>query len=162
MYYTEMRTPIGPLLLAADEAGLRHILFHRDAASAPPEWHESKSRLAPVVKQLDEYFKGQRTQFELKLAPEGTPFQTTVWYALAEIPYGETISYGELAARIDRPRAIRAVGAANGANPLPIVLPCHRVIGKNGKLVGFGGGLPTKAALLDSERSTANGQGSLF
>jgi methylated-DNA-[protein]-cysteine S-methyltransferase len=103
------------------------------------------------VKQLREYFAGQRADFDLPLAPEGTEFQRTVWRNLRDIPYGETISYGELAKRVGNPKASRAVGAANGQNPIPIVIPCHRVIGANGKLTGFGGGLPTKEALLALE-----------
>jgi methylated-DNA-[protein]-cysteine S-methyltransferase len=106
------------------------------------------------VRQLREYFSGRRTEFELPLAPQGTAFQRGVWRQLQEIPYGETISYGELAKRVGNPKASRAVGAANGQNPIPIVIPCHRVIGSNGKLTGFGGGLPTKEALLALERST--------
>jgi methylated-DNA-[protein]-cysteine S-methyltransferase len=104
-----------------------------------------------AVKQLREYFAGRRAEFDLPLAPEGTEFQRTVWRNLQDIPYGETISYGELAKRVGNPKASRAVGAANGQNPIPIVIPCHRVIGANGKLTGFGGGLPTKEALLALE-----------
>ena len=105
-----------------------------------------------VTSQLTEYFAGTRTRFELPLAPEGTPFQQRVWKALLDIPYGETISYGELAARLGSRSASRAVGLANGSNPLPIVIPCHRVIGANGKLTGYGGGLPIKERLLALER----------
>jgi methylated-DNA-[protein]-cysteine S-methyltransferase len=104
-----------------------------------------------VVKQLDEYFRGERQEFELELAPRGTPFQLAVWNELQRIPYGTTISYRELAERIGKPSAVRAVGAANGANPIPIVIPCHRVIGANGTLVGYGGGLQLKRALLALE-----------
>ena len=106
-----------------------------------------------VEGQLREYFGGHRAQFDLPLAPEGTAFQRTVWRHLQDIPYGETISYGELAKRVGNPKASRAVGAANGQNPIPIVIPCHRVIGSNGKLTGFGGGLPTKEALLAIEKT---------
>ena len=105
-----------------------------------------------VTTQLTEYFAGRRQTFELPLAPEGTPFQQRVWSALLGVPYGETISYGELAARIGRRSASRAVGLANGSNPLPIVIPCHRVIGSNGKLTGYGGGLAIKERLLALER----------
>jgi methylated-DNA-[protein]-cysteine S-methyltransferase len=107
--------------------------------------------LRRVTGQLNEYFAGRRQEFELPLAPAGTEFQQACWQALAEIPYGETRSYGEQAARIGRPDRARAVGAANGANPIAIILPCHRVIGANGSLVGFGGGLETKRRLLDLE-----------
>ena len=103
---------------------------------------------------MREYFSGRRTEFDLPLAPEGTEFQRTVWRHLQDIPYGQTISYGELAKRVGNPKASRAVGAANGCNPLPIVIPCHRVIGANGKLTGFGGGLPTKEMLLSLEART--------
>ena len=162
--YTEMTTPIGNLLLAGDENGLREIRFEKDRKGQKPErdWKRDPAALAEERTQLEEYFAGKRTQFDLRLAPEGTPFQRCVWKALAEIPYGETISYGELARRIDKPTAARAVGAANGKNPLPIVLPCHRVIGSSGKLVGFGGGLDVKEALLDVERRVTGGQRRLF
>ena len=109
--------------------------------------------VAEAVRQLLEYFALKRTSFDLPLAPEGTPFQRSVWRHLQDIPYGETISYGELAKRVGNPKASRAVGAANGKNPLPIVIPCHRVIGSNGTLTGFGGGLPTKEALLGLEKN---------
>jgi len=105
-----------------------------------------------TISQLDSYFAGGLKQFDLPLAPEGTPFQLKVWQRLCEIPYGETMSYGELARRIGNPNASRAVGLANGANPIPIVIPCHRVIGSNGKLTGYGGGLPIKEKLLALER----------
>ena len=105
-----------------------------------------------VVKQLDEYLRGERTEFDLELAPRGTPFQLAVWNELLRIPYGTTTSYGTLAKRIGKRDAVRAVGAANGANPIPIVIPCHRVIGANGSLTGYGGGLHIKRALLELER----------
>jgi methylated-DNA-[protein]-cysteine S-methyltransferase len=108
-----------------------------------------------VERQLREYFQGKRTAFDLKLHPKGTPFQKAVWKALAAIPYGETRSYGEIAKAVGNPAAVRAVGLANGRNPLPIVVPCHRVIGANGHLVGYGGGLPVKQALLDREREVS-------
>jgi methylated-DNA-[protein]-cysteine S-methyltransferase len=107
--------------------------------------------LAAAARQLEEYFAGERTAFELPLDLEGTRFQRAAWLALAEIPYGETVSYGEQARRLGRPHAVRAVGAANGRNPVPIVLPCHRVVGSDGSLTGFGGGLDVKRALLDHE-----------
>jgi methylated-DNA-[protein]-cysteine S-methyltransferase len=117
----------------------------------------SSAALAFARGQLEEYFAGTRTAFDLPLHPQGTAFQLTVWDELARIPYAETISYGELARRIGQPQAMRAVGAANGRNPLPIVVPCHRVIGNNGHLTGFGGGLPAKRFLLGWERRTAHG-----
>ena len=118
--------------------------------------------LRSVVRELTAYFAGELREFSLPLAPVGTPFQLDVWNALRAIPYGETRSYGELAERIGRPKAVRAVGAANGANPLPIVVPCHRVIGSNGTLTGFGGGLPLKQALLALERGARDGQSEMF
>ena len=147
-------SPVGPLLLAANDDGLRTIEFH--AAAHPvrreADWREGDHPLLQrAIAQLREYFAGTRRAFELPLAPRGTDFQRATWRALETIPYGETISYAELARRVGRPTASRAVGAANGRNPLPIVLPCHRVIGANGALTGFGGGLPTKQFLLELE-----------
>ncbi len=159
IHYDEMHTPIGTLLLAADAQGLREVWFEtaRHPRSRPSSWLHSPSALQFARVQLEEYFAGTRQQFELPLHPLGTPFQLAVWKELARIPYGVTISYGELAQRIEQPRAVRAVGAANGRNPLPIVLPCHRVIGSNGSLTGFGGGLPTKRFLLSMEDRCAHG-----
>ncbi|HEY3093359.1 MAG TPA: methylated-DNA--[protein]-cysteine S-methyltransferase, partial [Vicinamibacterales bacterium] len=117
-----------------------------------PDWNHDDAAFGDVVSQLGEYFEGRRRQFDLPLAPAGTPFQQRVWSALLDIAYGETISYGELASRIGQKSASRAVGLANGSNPLPIVIPCHRVIGANGKLTGYGGGLPIKERLLAHER----------
>jgi methylated-DNA-[protein]-cysteine S-methyltransferase len=157
MNYCYMDTPIGTLLVAGDEQAVQRIEFPKDGKPGSPEpgWHESAlGPVAEAVRQLREYFSGRRTEFDLPLAPQGTTFQRGVWRQLQEIPYGETISYGELAKRVGNPKASRAVGAANGQNPIPIVIPCHRVIGSNGKLTGFGGGLPTKEALLALERST--------
>ena len=154
MNYTYLETPIGTLLIAGDETAVRRIDFPKNgkARAADAAWTESaRGPVGQAVKQLREYFAGKRADFELPLAPEGTEFQRTVWRNLQEIPYGETISYGELAKRVGNPKASRAVGAANGQNPIPIVIPCHRVIGANGKLTGFGGGLPTKEALLALE-----------
>ena len=116
-----------------------------------PAWTRDASAFTDLRRQLAEYFRGERRTFEVRLAPEGTAFQRDTWSALATIPYGATISYAELARRVGRPRAVRAVGAANGANPLPIVVPCHRVIGADGSLTGFGGGLDTKRRLLELE-----------
>lgn len=154
MNYTYLETPIGTLLIAGDEKAVHRIDFPKDGKARLPEqdWSESsRGPVAQAVKQLREYFAGKRADFDLPLAPEGTEFQRTVWRNLQDIPYGETISYGELAKRVGNPKASRAVGAANGQNPIPIVIPCHRVIGANGKLTGFGGGLPTKEALLALE-----------
>jgi methylated-DNA-[protein]-cysteine S-methyltransferase len=135
-------------LLAADEKGLRKILFHGDPEEG---WREDPAPLAEAVRQLRAYFAGELREFNLALAPEGTPFQLRVWRELCNIPYGTTISYGELARRVGSPKGSRAVGLANGANPISIVVPCHRVIGSNGKLTGYGGGLENKKLLLELE-----------
>ena len=153
MLFTILDFPIGKLLLARDDHGLAAIQFDPQPHD---DWTPDDSAFADARAQLDEYFAGKRRAFDLKLAPRGTSFQLEVWAALRAIPYGETRSYREIARTIGRPEAIRAVGAANGANPLPIIVPCHRVIGANGSLTGFGGGLPVKRYLLDLE------QGALF
>lgn len=157
LYFDHMETPIGPLLLVSDGAGLVELgLPHGGNAAAPPAGGEhSKPKLHAACRELDEYFAGTRRQFDLALHPTGTPFQLEVWGALLAIPYGETVSYADIAHRIRRPRAVRAVGAANGANPLAIIVPCHRVIGSHGDLVGYGGGLPAKRWLLAHERKHA-------
>lgn len=154
MNYTQIESPVGSLLLVADKAGLREILFvnGRRPVRPDPSWKEDQKPLKETIRQLRSYFAGKLESFDLPLAPEGTPFQLEVWRRLCEIPYGETISYGELARRIGNPNASRAVGLANGSNPIPIVIPCHRVIGSNGKLTGYGGGLPIKEKLLALER----------
>jgi methylated-DNA-[protein]-cysteine S-methyltransferase len=152
--YTQIESPLGPLLLAADEAGLREIRFVNGRHPAQPEssWIVDRAPLTETIRQLEAYFAGDLENFNLQLAPEGTPFQLDVWQRLCDIPYGKTISYGELAGRIGNPKASRAVGLANGSNPIPIVIPCHRVIGSNGKLTGYGGGLPIKEKLLALEK----------
>jgi len=153
--FTQIESPLGPLLLAADDTGLRSIEFvngRRRPAHPDPVWREDPARLQEPVCQLRAYFAGELETFDLPLAPVGTPFQLAVWKRLCEIPYGETISYGELARRLGNPNASRAVGLANGSNPIPIVIPCHRVIGSDGKLTGYGGGLPIKQKLLALER----------
>lgn len=139
----------------ADRGGLRDIWFEHERHPKPPYpgWIRAPASLRFARAQLDEYFAGKRQHFELPLHPVGTPFQLMVWQALRRIPYGVTISYGELARRIGKPKAMRAVGAANGRNPLPIVVPCHRVIGADGSLTGFGGGLPIKRHLLGLEQA---------
>jgi methylated-DNA-[protein]-cysteine S-methyltransferase len=151
--YTWYESPVGRLLLAGGPAGLERIAFALGGHTVrpAPEWDEDAPAFAPVVGELEEYFAGQRERFDLPLAFGGTGFQREVWNALLTIPYGETVSYKELAERIGRPKAVRAVGAANGANPIPIIVPCHRVIGNDGSLTGFGGGLPLKRRLLELE-----------
>jgi len=152
--YTYLESPLGTLLLMADHAGLRQIHFpERGHARKPaPGWVADPAPLQEAIRQLRAYFAGELETFSLPLAPEGTPFQRNVWQELCAIPYGDTISYGELARRIGNPKASRAVGLANGSNPIPIIIPCHRVIGSNGKLTGYGGGLPIKEKLLALER----------
>ncbi len=146
-------TPIGPLLVAGDSGGLRHVVFAQ-ARWRPAQvegWRHDSRALADARSQVLAYFAGELTAFDLPLAPIGTPFQLSAWQALSRIPYGETRSYADQALAIGAPRAVRAVGAANGRNPLPIVVPCHRVIGRDGSLTGFGGGIETKRWLLALE-----------
>lgn len=151
--YTTIDSPVGPLLLARDESGLRALQFARGRRPAEPDpsWTRADADFDDIAGELTEYFEGQRREFSVPLSPRGTAFQRQVWAELCRIPYGRTISYLALAKRIGNPRAVRAVGLANGANPLAIVVPCHRVIGANGTLTGYGGGLPTKRFLLDLE-----------
>jgi methylated-DNA-[protein]-cysteine S-methyltransferase len=154
VFYCSLESPIGPLLLAADAVGVRFLLFNsgRRPVAPKPEWEPARGQLREAVRQLTAYFKGRLREFDVPVAPEGTSFQCRVWAALQQIPYGETLSYGELARRLGAPNAVRAVGSANGANPISIIIPCHRVIGSNGSLIGYGGGLATKQALLALER----------
>ena len=150
IYYTWTESPVGRLLLAADDGGLRHLIF--EPATPRSNWREDVTPpLRDTIRQLRAWFAGELREFDLTLAPEGPAFHQRVWRELCNIPYGETISYGELARRIGSPNASRAVGRANGANPIAIVIPCHRVIGSNGKLTGYGGGLPRKEFLLALE-----------
>jgi methylated-DNA-[protein]-cysteine S-methyltransferase len=156
--YHYLDTPIGTVLIAGDAEAILRIAFPKKGKPVrpEPEWeHSAKGPIGEAIRQLRDYFAGRRIEFDLPLAPEGTPFQRAVWRQLQDIPYGETISYGELARRVGNPKASRAVGSANGANPIPIVIPCHRVIAAGGKLGGFGGGLPVKQALLDLETRAA-------
>ena len=146
-------TPVGPLIARANADGLTHLVFARRAKVVPGERADDRARihLRTVQAQIREYFEGGRRTFDIPLRPSGSAFSMRVWQALREIPYGRTISYGELARRVGEPDAARAVGAANGANPIVIIVPCHRVIGADGTLVGFGGGLDRKRTLLDLE-----------
>ncbi len=152
--YALVESPLGDILIAGDEAGLRVVNFQRGSDPLPvlPGWRRAGRSLDEAKRQLSAYFRGELRSFELAIAPVGTPFQLEVWTALRSIPYGETVSYGEIAARIGRERAVRAVGAANGRNPIPIVIPCHRVIGSSGKLSGYHGGVWIKERLLAVER----------
>ena len=152
--YQWMESPTGRLLLVADEAGLRQVSFAhgRTPARVAPAWEADDRHLREPMRQLRAFFAGELERFDLPLRPEGTAFQQRVWAALQKIPYGTTISYGELARRLGNPAASRAVGLANGSNPIAIIIPCHRVIGSSGKLTGYGGGLENKQWLLDFER----------
>jgi len=149
--YRMLKTSIGELMIVGDADGLRAIHFH----GGVPEASWTEGGLDDAVAQLTAYFAGDLRDFDLELSPAGTDFQQAVWGALREIPYGETTTYGAIAADLGKPKASRAVGLANGRNPLPIVVPCHRVIGKNGSLTGFAGGLDIKRRLLDLERGGA-------
>ncbi len=153
MYYCYLSTPIGDLLLAGDQDALSLVGFPEGSMrhDPEPEWIYNELPLANARQQLTEYFSGERKDFDLSLSLHGTEFQLRVLEELKTIPYGETTSYGDIAKRIGRPKAVRAVGAANGRNPIPIIVPCHRVIGSSGHLTGFGGGLDTKTALLRLE-----------
>ena len=141
---------IGALTLVADENGLRQIIFGKQAND---NWTHRPEFFAEVKRQLRAYFDGKLKTFDLPLAPEGTAFQRSVWNALSKIPYSDTVSYKSIAKTIGNPKAVRAVGAANGKNPIPIIVPCHRVIGADGSLTGFGGGLKAKSALIELEKS---------
>jgi methylated-DNA-[protein]-cysteine S-methyltransferase len=160
MKYTWMESPVGRLLLAGDEAGLRSVSFLNSnrADVVREDWVADSVALRDVERQLRDYFAGELREFDLELAPTGTEFQLRVWRQLRAIPYGETISYGELAKRVGNAQASRAVGLANGCNPIAIIVPCHRVIGSDGSLTGFGGGLRNKEILLELE----SGQGRLL
>ena len=154
MYYDYLESPVGRLLLAMDGQGLRHVAFEngRHPTAVGADWERSRGALHEVRAQLTAYFAGRLMEFDLPLAPAGTEFQQQVWLELLRIPYAATTSYGDIARRLGDPTASRAVGAANGRNPLPIVVPCHRVVGADGSLTGFGGGLPVKRFLLDHEQ----------
>jgi methylated-DNA-[protein]-cysteine S-methyltransferase len=160
MKYCYIDSPIGQLLLAGESDELHYIGFPNGKGKVIPEedWAHEEGCFAETASQLGEYFKGERNEFDLLLAPHGTEFQLQVLDELIKIPYGETCTYQDIAVAINRPKAMRAVGAANGRNPIPIVIPCHRVIGANGSLTGFGGGLDVKEYLLSLESGR---QGSL-
>lgn len=158
--YTHVESPIGRLMIATDDAGLRAIEFpeNRHPVRREGEWREGRHPwLDEAGRQLGDYLTGARQGFDLPLAPRGSDFQMRVWQALRSIPFGTTWSYAQLARKIGQASAVRAVGTANGRNPLPIIVPCHRVIGADGSLTGFGGGLPTKAFLLRLEGALPEG-----
>jgi methylated-DNA-[protein]-cysteine S-methyltransferase len=153
----DYQSPIGILTLVASEEGLAGLHFENARHGGPPEdaFHGTNKFIDEARRQLDAYFAGTRRDFELTLRPQGTPFQQKVWAALRRIPYGVTKSYGQIAAEVGAPQASRAVGAANGKNPIAVIVPCHRVIGANGSLTGFGGGMERKRFLLALEQSDA-------
>jgi methylated-DNA-[protein]-cysteine S-methyltransferase len=157
LFYTLEDSPIGQLLLLGDGHAL-HGLYMQDAPrpkAIAPGWELASTSFADVRAQLREYFAGARSAFDLELVMDGSPFEGRVWRALRDIPYGATISYGELARQIGQPSAARAVGLANGRNPISVIVPCHRVIGANGTLTGYGGGLERKRMLLELESGQA-------
>jgi methylated-DNA-[protein]-cysteine S-methyltransferase len=156
--YTTIESPIGELLLVGDGETLRGLYMQdgRKPKTIATGWEESSAPFADVRTQLEEYFAGERTTFDVQLAAEGARFEREVWHALEEIPYGETVSYGEIARRVGQPTAARAVGTANGRNPIAVIVPCHRVIGADGTLTGYGGGLERKRLLLELEQGQSH------
>jgi methylated-DNA-[protein]-cysteine S-methyltransferase len=156
LLYTTLDSPIGPLLLLGDGEALRGLYMQagRKPVRVSDAWRTADEPFAGARTQLEQYFAGERVAFDLELAAEGSEFERRVWSALEEIPYGETQSYGQVAERVGAPGAARAVGLANGRNPISIVVPCHRVIGANGTLTGYGGGLERKKFLLELEQGT--------
>ena len=155
VYCTKIDSPVGPLLVTIEEDQLTNVCFsnQKRTVDVQPEWVESKRHFKTIAKQLAEYFQGKRRAFDIPIRLKGTDFQLSVWKQLSKITYGTTVTYGDIAKTIKNPKAVRAVGLANGQNPVPIIVPCHRVIGANGKLTGFGGGLENKAHLLQIESS---------
>jgi methylated-DNA-[protein]-cysteine S-methyltransferase len=155
MYYDIIESPVCPILLAGNEEGLKHVILLKGEKKVkiPDNWVKNKGFFRETAKQFEAYFSGKLKSFDLNLAFEGTDFQKAVWKALCEIPYGETRTYKDIAASIGKPKACRAVGLANNRNPIAIVVPCHRVIGSNGKLVGYASGLDVKEFLLELEKA---------
>ena len=153
MYYDILDTKLGPLLVAGDDAGLRRVAFQDGTRclEIPDAWVRDRDAAAGATAQLAAYFAGELRTFDLKLAPQGTSFQRAVWEHLLRIPYGATVSYGHIAGEMGRPSASRAVGAANGRNPIPVIIPCHRVVGASGALTGYAGGVHLKEGLLRIE-----------
>ena len=156
MHYDLLDTPLGKLLVAGDREGIRRINFQEGGRPFPigADWERNSRSMKDAAIQLKAYFSGKLKRFDLPLAPEGTDFQQKVWRALQGIPYGVLVSYRDIAEKIGNPKACRAVGAANGKNPIPVVIPCHRVIGSNGQLTGFAGGLHLKEYLIELESAT--------
>lgn len=155
MYWSKFKSPIGTIVIGGDDTGITVLGRYEDHHEGREVANDEIDVIAEAGEQLDAYWKGERFDFDLPLSPTGTPFQQKVWNALRTIPYGRTASYGEIARKIGAPTASRAVGAANGRNPIAIVVPCHRVIGANGTLTGYAGGLDMKRALLDHEAKFA-------
>ena len=159
-YVHELPSPVGTLTVLSDGSALTGVFMpsHKGGPVLDPAWQRDPAPFAAVAAQFEAYFAGELQDFDVALAPVGTPFQQRVWAALREIPYGQTRSYRDIAERIESPRAVRAVGLANGRNPISIIVPCHRVVGANGSLTGYGGGLDNKRLLLDLERRAAGGR----
>ncbi|MBK6486937.1 MAG: methylated-DNA--[protein]-cysteine S-methyltransferase [Gemmatimonadetes bacterium] len=157
VHFTTMPSPLGELLLTGDGRHLTGLFMspHAHAPEQQPSWVRDDAAFVDAVRQLNEYFEGRRVTFEIPLAPDGTEFQRRVWMALRDIPFAQTVSYGDIAREIGNPKGVRAVGLANGRNPISIIVPCHRVIGSNGSLTGYGGGLDRKQWLLAHEARTA-------
>ncbi len=152
-YYQWYDSPIGKLLITGNQSAIATITFPIQKARPHDQWTGTTTHFKETCKQLDHYFAGRLKSFDLPLSPGGTDFQQRVWRQLLKIPYGQTTSYAKIAGKIGNSKAMRAVGSANGRNPIPVIIPCHRVIGSDGSLTGFGGGLPTKSFLLDLENS---------
>lgn len=152
-YYTTMDSPLGELLLTGDGKHLTGLYMtpHTHGPDRDPAWVHDDRAFEGAIRQLQEYFDGHRVTFEIPLAPDGTEFQRRVWMALRDIPFAQTVSYGDIAREIGNPKGVRAVGLANGRNPISIIVPCHRVIGQNGALTGYGGGIERKRWLLEHE-----------
>jgi len=153
LFYDTLNSPFGPILIATDANGLRRVIFLKGKRTVPQQagWIREPGRLSSAREQLEAYFADRLKVFDLPLAPKGTAFQKQVWAALIDVPYGETASYGEIAVAVGNPKACRAVGLANGKNPIAIIIPCHRIIGAGGHLTGYGSGLEIKSGLLELE-----------
>ena len=158
MFYTRYQSSIAPIILAGDEDGLSRVYFDvpeaKEKLKIPPEWTENEAFFADIIKQLDEYFAGKRKKFDVKLNLKGTKYQKKIWNLLAEIPYGQTLTYSEIAKTSGNAKAARAVGGANGKNPVPVIVPCHRVVGTKNDLTGFAFGVDIKEKLITLERGS--------
>jgi methylated-DNA-[protein]-cysteine S-methyltransferase len=152
MKYTHLKTSLCEIVLAGDSKGLSNIFLKAECVKIPADWQRDDAFFTDIVMQLKEYLSGKRTEFQVKLNPQGTDFQKKAWNELKKIPYGKLCSYKDIAIAAGNPKACRAVGMANNKNPIPLIIPCHRVIGANGKLVGFGSGLDIKEKLINLEQ----------